>query len=133
MENSDEYILRFDGSSRGNPGKSGAGAVMFKNGEIIFSGFSSLGISTNNKAEYQGLILGLKMAISRNISKFKIEGDSKLIICQIKGEYKVKDENLAKLLEEVRSLMKDLEIVSIEHIPRELNKEANNLALYGSE
>ena len=90
-----EYVMNFDGCSKGNPGPAGAGAVIYQNGIEIWGSCEFVGKKeTNNMAEYAGLILGMKEAVHRNIRKIAIKGDSLLVIKQMRGEYKVKSENL---------------------------------------
>jgi len=84
------YTLFFDGCSKGNPGPSGAGAVIYdENNNEIAAILSFVGLKeTNNVAEYSGLLLGLNEAIKKNISTLLVKGDSKLVIEQLKGCYK---------------------------------------------
>ena len=90
-----EYKLQFDGCSKSNPGIAGAGAVIYRFNEEISIKIQFVGNNTtNNVAEYTGLIIGLKEAITLGIKSIIVEGDSLLVIKQLKGEYKVKSENL---------------------------------------
>ena len=99
-ESEEEYLLQFDGCSKGNPGKAGSGAVIYKNKNEIWGKSLFIGDkNTNNEAEYIGLIIGLEEATNMGIKKLYVEGDSLLVIKQMKGEYKVKAENLYKLYE----------------------------------
>ena len=92
-----EYLLRFDGGSRGNPGISGCGFVIYDPlGGVVLKTSATVGMhATNNEAEYHGLLMAL-CAISNNdnIERIRIEGDSMLVINQLKGLWKVKAENL---------------------------------------
>jgi len=93
-----QYILRFDGCSKGNPGLAGAGAVIYFNEEEVWSSDFFVGKNaSNNYAEYAGLILGLKRAIEMEIKSIVVEGDSLLVINQMKGVYKCKSPNLFDL------------------------------------
>jgi ribonuclease HI/probable phosphoglycerate mutase len=83
---------------------------------------------TNNEAEYYALIEGLKMALKNNLQCIHVEGDSKLIINQMTGTYKVKAENLLPLYTEAMELSKRFRIIKFNHIKRELNKQADKLA-----
>ena len=124
-----EYKLQFDGCSKSNPGIAGAGAVIYKfnkeiNNKIQFVGNNS----TNNVAEYTGLIIGLKLAIDMGIKSLVVEGDSMLIIKQMKGEYKVKSSNLIDLYDEAKVLEKEFEYIKFIHIYRVNNKRADELS-----
>ena len=124
-----EYKLQFDGCSKSNPGIAGAGAVIYKFNEEISSKIQFVGNnSTNNVAEYTGLIIGLKEAINMNIKTLVVEGDSMLVIKQMKGEYKVKSANLIGLYNEAKLLEKVFEYISFKHIYRENNKRAEELS-----
>lgn len=180
-----EFSLFFDGGSRGNPGISGAGAVLYdSNKKECWHDAKYLGICTNNVAEvsvstclllvipslpvsrypfvsamsptscpscfsstccssfvlttaypdtkYSALILGLRYLVSlpdvKEISRLTVHGDSKLVIEQIKGAYKVKSETLKPLFLEVKTLLEQIPHVVLLHIPRELNSRADELS-----
>jgi ribonuclease HI len=104
----ENWLLQFDGGSRGNPGTAGAGAVLYtlhgdgdENNVIKktekWAGYFYIGNTTNNVAEYMGLIEGLKQAIVLDIKYIEIEGDSQLVISQLNGIYRVKHSNLIPL------------------------------------
>lgn len=122
-------ILYFDGCSKGNPGPSGSGALI-KDENVIWRDFEYVGNTTNNVAEYKGLILGLKQLKYLNISKVIVKGDSMLVINQMNGKYKVNAPHLIPLYNEVKKLIKDIDITFL-YIPREQNKEADQLANEG--
>ena len=127
-------VLYFDGASKGNPGSSGAGAV-------LYSGEKEIGImsyfvgkhETNNVAEYNGLIIGLELAIKEGVKKLLVRGDSKLIICQMKGEWKVKAKNLLPFYKTCKKFEKEFDEVIYEHVYRKDNKRADELANIGVE
>jgi ribonuclease HI len=124
-----EYKLQFDGCSKSNPGIAGAGAVIYKFNKEINHIVQFVGNnSTNNVAEYTGLIIGLKLAIDMGIKKLNVEGDSLLVIKQMKGEYKVKSENLIDLYNEAKQLTTNFEYINFIHIYREKNKRADELS-----
>jgi len=124
-----EYKLQFDGCSKSNPGIAGAGAVIYKFNKEIYSTIQFVGNnSTNNVAEYTGLIIGLKLAIEMEIKNIAVEGDSLLVIKQMKGEYKVKSGNLIDLYNEAKQLIKNFEFISFNHIYRNNNKRADELS-----
>jgi len=124
--------LYTDGASRGNPGEAGAGFVILdeQGGELSARG-SYLGTCTNNAAEYQALILGLKQAARLGARKIEIFLDSQLIVRQIQGLYKVKSSDLQPLFAKVQRLLATFEKYEISHIPREQNKRADQLANQG--
>jgi ribonuclease HI len=125
-----EYFLFTDGASKGNPGKAGGGVVIFdKDDKEIDCASVNFGICTNNEAEYRALIEGVKLC-EKNCIDFEnvnLRLDSLLIVKQLKGEYKVKSENLIPLFEKVKSI----KFKSIEHVRREFNKRADFLANEG--
>jgi len=120
--------LYFDGCSKGNPGKAGMGAILYVNNEEICSGSIYLGKCTNNEAEYNALIFGLKEALERNINELIVYGDSQLVINQMKGVYKVKSDNLKKLFDIALDLKNNFKYIEFQHVYREKNKEADRLA-----
>ena len=124
----DEYILMFDGGSRGNPGLSGAGFVIYKNTIEIAYGYRYLGKATNNIAEYSALILGLEAANIIGLKKLVIKGDSKLVLLQVSGEWSVKSEQLKPLCKKAVSLIHKFSYSRLEHIKRNFNKRADELA-----
>ena len=124
-------ILQFDGACRGNPSNLlGLGCVITNNGEISCMNKKCIEIrsGTNNEAEYYALIEGLKMALENEFQCIHVEGDSKLIINQMIGIYKVKAENLLPLHNEAMTLAKQFRIIKFNHIKRDLNKQADKLA-----
>ena len=124
-----EYVMNFDGCSKGNPGPAGAGAVIYQNGIEIWGACDFVGNKeTNNMAEYAGLILGMKEAVHRNIRKIAIKGDSLLVIKQMRGEYKVKSENLLESFAQAKKLEKDFEVITYDHVYRTENKRADELS-----
>ena len=118
-----------DGASRGNPGCGGIGVVVRSDGGNVLEEFCEyVGKCTNNVAEYKGLIAGLKLAKKYSPSSVSLHLDSELVVLQIKGKYRVKDETLKAYHEFARELISGLEDFSINYIPRESNKEADILA-----
>ena len=121
--------LYADGACRGNPGRGGAGAVLMDDRGNIFAAIkNSLGLCTNNIAEYKALILGLEEALKRRCRKLHIFLDSELLVNQINGRYKVKNENLKILMSDVRKLLSRFESYTVEHIDRSKNHLADRLA-----
>jgi ribonuclease HI len=122
-------ILYCDGGSRGNPGPSGSGAVLFdeEGREIARTGEFS-GTQTNNFAEYRGLILGLELALAKNISHLQVRLDSQLIVRQMNGQYKVKNAGLKPLFEKSKQLEISFSGITFIHVPRDQNKVADSIA-----
>ena len=132
LENVYEYKIMFDGCCKGNPGPAGAGAVLYENGEEIWCVSYYVGEKeTNNVAEYNGLILGLQKAKELNIKRILIQGDSLLVIKQMNQEYKVSAPSLQKLYVSAYTITKDFDSIVYEHIAREKNKRADQLANLG--
>jgi ribonuclease HI len=126
------YLLKFDGCSKGNPGLSGAGAVIYKNGLEIWSKSIFVGKNnTNNEAEYSGLIIGLEEAVNMGIDLLDVEGDSLLVIKQMRGEYKVKSEKLLKLYTQAKLYEKMIKEIDYSHVYREKNIRADELSNMG--
>lgn len=123
------FIMRFDGCSKNNPGLAGAGAVIYHDMEEIWSDHFFVGEnSTNNHAEYAGLILGLQQAIYMDIKNLLVEGDSLLVINQITGKYKCNSFNLIHLYDRAKELSTKFDIISFNHILRNNNKRADELS-----
>jgi len=120
-----------DGASRGNPGEAGIGIVIKQSGKVLLEVGSYIGKTTNNVAEYMALIRGLEEAIIMGDENVKIISDSELMVKQIKGEYKVKNEGLKPLYFHAKELIKKLKKFEIEHAYREENKHADKLANEG--
>ena len=125
---STEFTLNFDGASKGNPGLSGAGAVIYKNGTEIWSSYKFVGYKTNNQAEYSALILGLQGALTLGITCLSVLGDSLLVINQVNNIYKIKSESLHALYKEAQSLKTEFEFIEFNHVYRENNKRADELS-----
>lgn len=123
------YQLYSDGACRGNPGEGGAGAVIIDTeGNVLWEGREYLGLCTNNIAEYKALILGLKGAIAQGLKRLDVYLDSELLAKQINGSYRVKNENLKILMQDVRSLLSFFEFVEVKHVLRCHNAQADHLA-----
>ncbi len=121
--------LYTDGAARGNPGPAGAGAVIVSpDGHIVAKVGKFLGDSTNNVAEYMGLILGLKRAKAMGIKELDVYSDSELLVKQLAGDYAVKAEHLRPLHDEARSLLKGFSEIQVRHIPREENEQADAMS-----
>lgn len=118
-----------DGAARGNPGPSGAGAVLVDpSGQIVERLGKFLGVQTNNYAEYMGLILGLKRARDLGVREVEVYADSELMIRQLGGAYQVKSPSLRPLYEEALKLLNDFQRVKLVHLPREMNAAADEMS-----
>lgn len=130
------YVLYADGGARGNPGPAGSGAVVFDEaGKRVVEVSDYLGVATNNIAEYEAVIRGLKALAAEFPEKHflhhevLVRMDSKLVIEQMKGNYKVKHPNLIpRHLEARNTIARFFGKVSFEHVPREQNRDADALA-----
>lgn len=123
------FRLYSDGACRGNPGEGGAGAVITdEEGNVVWEGKEYLGHCTNNIAEYKALILGLKGALAGGYNKLDVFLDSELLARQINGSYRVKNEKLKVLMQEVRSLLSSFDCVQVNHVLRCNNTQADKLA-----
>ena len=121
----------FDGASRGNPGKAGAGALLInEEGKVVWEASRFLGDKTNNEAEYMALIMLLKAAKDHGVSSLRVFGDSKLVVSQISRQWKINLPHLRALAQEAWSLMEGMS-VTLEWIPREKNKLADALSNQG--
>jgi ribonuclease HI len=122
------YRLNFDGCSKGNPGKAGIGAVLYCGEDELWSSKQYIGNRTNNESEYLALIFGLQAAISRSIDELLVCGDSMLVINQMNGTYKVKNQQLIDLHRQAKSLCKSFKYIEFKHVYRQFNKRADKLA-----
>jgi ribonuclease HI len=121
-----------DGGARGNPGSAGYGAVITnESGETLAELYAGIGISTNNVAEYRGLIAALEWAEQHGVNHLHVKSDSLLIVQQMLGNYRVKNEGLMPLHRQARQLAASIGHVTYEHVPRERNKEADRLSNLG--
>ena len=122
-----EIKIYTDGASRGNPGKSGAGAVIYQDDVILEQISKYLGIKTNNEAEYLAVLYSIRFLIERKINSATFYCDSQLLVKQMNGEYKVKAKTIIPIYEEIKAISKNLELEFI-WIRRELNTLADELA-----
>lgn len=126
-------VIHIDGAARGNPGPAGIGVMLeTRDGLLRRTLFRYLGKATNNVAEYEALLLALQEAVKLQPDIVKIRSDSELLVRQIQGRYRVKSPRLAVLYAQALTLIHQLSAakcrVSVEHIGRELNREADALA-----
>ncbi len=123
------YHVYVDGAARGNPGDAGAGAVIKDSrGRTIKRLRRSLGVTTNNMAEYRALLLALEAARNLGLERLKVFADSELLVKQINGLYRVRSEDLKPLYAKALRLIEGFEHFEVHHIPRTENSEADRLA-----
>ncbi len=122
-------ILYADGAPRGNPGPPGAGGVLpATNGHVLAELTKFLGTATNNIAEYNGFILGLEEAKRRGVDEIEVRMDSKLVVEQMNGRWKIKHPNMKPLAVRAGELWASFSRRSISHVPREENLIADALS-----
>ena len=123
------YQLFFDGACRGNPGPSSVGGVIYDSEKKeLDTFFGSLGVATNNVAEYCALLAGLNRCRVLNIKELQVFGDSNLVIKQVKGEWKIKNDKLRAIYKQIKAVEPFFSSISYEHVYRVNNKRADALA-----
>ena len=122
--------IRTDGGSRGNPGPSGIGVVVEDalTKKVLEEHAKFLGVTTNNQAEYQAVILGLERCVALGATHVEVLADSELLIKQANGEYRVKNLDLQTRFREMKTLVAKIGRVTFKHVYREANKAADALA-----
>ncbi len=128
MEYKKRLSIYTDGAARGNPGKAGVGAVIKNNDDTIAEISFYLGTATNNVAEYRAFIAGIDEAAKQGADFASFYCDSELIVKQVKGLYRVKDEKLKPLFDEAKQKLSFFKAYEITHIPRHKNSDADRLA-----
>ncbi|GAA3223217.1 bifunctional RNase H/acid phosphatase [Dactylosporangium siamense] len=124
-----KVTIEADGGSRGNPGPAGYGAVVRSDtGEVLAERLGRLGVTTNNVAEYTGLIEGLRAAAEVGADEVEVRMDSKLVVEQMSGRWQIKHPGLRPLAEQAGQLARAFRVVRYSWIPRERNKHADRLA-----
>jgi ribonuclease HI len=118
----------FDGGSRGNPGPAGIGWVVVTADGIVAEGGERIGETTNNRAEYEALLKALSVARDYGFDEVDVRGDSELIVKQVRGEYDTSHPELRERRARARELLTSFDRWSIEHVPREINERADQLA-----
>jgi ribonuclease HI len=120
--------LSTDGGSRGNPGPAAYGYVLeTEDGTVLDARGETIGTATNNVAEYRGLLAGLEAALERGVDEVEVVSDSELLVNQMRGEYKVKNETLRELVDEAHALADKLRRVTYTAVRREHNELADRL------
>ena len=122
-------VAYMDGGARGNPGRAGFGVrIEHPHGRLVHEFCGALGITTNNVAEYRGLIAALEYAASAGARSLTIRSDSELLVKQMRGEYRVKHPGLQPLFDSARALVRQFDRVKFEHVRRSQNAHADRLA-----
>ena len=122
-------VIYTDGVSRGNPGLAAIGAtIKDEQGKIIACISQKIGKTTNNQAEYRAIITALEEATRLGARQVELNSDSELVVRQIKGWYRVKNAALKPLYQQVKQLQSRLESLTVNHVPRQQNTEADRLA-----
>lgn len=125
---SDVWTLRADGGSRGNPGPGALGYVLCDpSGKEVEAKGEFLGVCTNNVAEYRSLIAGLGAAARHGVRTLQVQMDSELVVRQMLGQYKVKNEGLKPLHAEAKAALQRVGVVRFESVPRDDNGRADGL------
>lgn len=124
---SQKATLQTDGGARGNPGPAGIGFVLSRPGQSVIKEGHYIGIATNNQAEYQALRAGLVKALELGVTEIECLLDSELVVRQLQGKYRVKNDNIKALFVEVESLVHRFTTIQFRHVPRESNKQADRL------
>ena len=124
-----KVVIHSDGVSRNNPGPAAIGAtIKDEQGRLLATISRSIGRATNNQAEYRAVIDALEKAIKLGARQIELNLDSELVVRQVTGRYRVKNETLKPLFGRVKKLLGSLEGFNIRHIPRRQNQEADRLA-----
>jgi len=131
-ETDGRWLLMVDGAARGNPGDAGCGAAIYdENGNVVKELSRYLGRATNNVAEYEALLMGLEALLQLGQKNIIVQSDSQLMVRQLNGEYRVKDEKLRALFDRAMRLLRQFDSYRILHVRREVNKLADRLANLG--
>ena len=128
MSGRERLVVNVDGGARGNPGPAAIGVVVSTpDGEVLEEHSERIGSATNNVAEYRALMLGLERALALGAREVELIGDSELVVRQVQGEYKVRDEVLWRLHKHVIRALAEFDSWSIRHVRREENEVADRL------
>ena len=123
-----KLVVHVDGGARGNPGPAAAAAVLSTpDGEVVDEAHETLGVATNNVAEYRGLLLGLERARELGATEVEVVNDSELVAKQVNGQYKVKHQDMKPLHAQARAALEGFRKWSIRSVPRAQNADADAL------
>ena len=121
-------LLYTDGGARGNPGPAAIAFVLqSEDGTVLASRGETIGVATNNVAEYSALVAGLRQAIESGVAELEVRSDSELMVKQMRGEYRVKNKALQELYLDAGRLARQLPAVTYTHVRREHNQLADQL------
>jgi ribonuclease HI len=121
-------VVHVDGGSRGNPGPAAAAAVLSTpDGDVVGEAMETIGVATNNVAEYRALLLGLRKARELGADAVEVVNDSELIAKQVNGQYKVKHADMKPLYQEAMGVLREFGDWSIRSVPRAQNADADAL------
>jgi ribonuclease HI len=121
-------FLYTDGGARGNPGPAAYGYVLEgEDGDLVASEGVAIGVATNNVAEYRGLVAGLQRALELGVKDVEVVSDSELLVKQMRGEYRVKNEGLRALYEQAQEVAREIGKVAYRHVRRADNELADRL------
>jgi ribonuclease H / adenosylcobalamin/alpha-ribazole phosphatase len=124
--------LNTDGGARGNPGPAGIGVILrSSDGATLAQLGRGIGSTTNNVAEYEALIAGLELALANDVTEIEVLSDSTLVVNQVTGRWKIKNDRLRTLAVRARSLMNKFKRATISYVPRAENQDADRLANIG--
>lgn len=121
-------VLRTDGGSRGNPGPAGAGFVVEADGQVVCRGGKYIASATNNIAEYEAFIWGLENVVALGYTEVEVYSDSELLVKQINGQYRVKNDGLKPLFIRALSQLRSFAKFKVTHVRREMNEAADAMA-----
>jgi ribonuclease HI len=124
---SEPATMHIDGASRGNPGKAAYAVVLARPGMPVVEEADAIGTASNNVAEYTALVEGLTLAAELGVKSLQVYSDSELLVKQMNGEYKVKNDDLRALFERASQLRRQFERVTLTHVRREQNKRADQI------
>ena len=123
-----KLVVHVDGGSRGNPGPAAAAAVLATtDGDVVGEAMETIGVATNNVAEYRAVLLGLRKARELGADAVEVVNDSELVAKQVNGQYKVKHADMKPLYQETMSVLRDFADWSIRSVPRAQNADADAL------
>lgn len=117
-----------DGASKGNPGEAGIGVILIDSDGVVETFSKAIGKATNNEAEYTALLACLDHARDRGVRRLRIHSDSQLMVCQINGQYAVRNEGLRRLYREAQKRFCAFGRVELVYVPRSQNADADALA-----
>jgi ribonuclease HI len=121
-------VVHVDGGARGNPGPAATGVVVESpDGDVLYAGGETIGVATNNVAEYRALIEGLRRATELGVTDVDVLGDSALVVNQVNGTWRIKEPHLRPLREEAVQALRAFDRWTLRHVPRAKNADADAL------